>query len=37
MDSDVTRPDKMFSSSRRSHRKTRTGCNNCKRRKIKVS
>ncbi|KAF5871888.1 putative c6 transcription protein [Botrytis fragariae] len=35
MDNDVTRPDKMFSSSRRSHRKTRTGCNNCKRRKIK--
>ncbi|KAM3075588.1 hypothetical protein ACMFMG_007725 [Clarireedia jacksonii] len=31
----VTAPDKMFSSSRRSHRKTRTGCNNCKRRKIK--
>ncbi|KAF7911214.1 uncharacterized protein EAF01_002722 [Botrytis porri] len=35
MDNDVTKPDKMFSSSRRSHRKTRTGCNNCKRRKIK--
>ncbi|APA09404.1 hypothetical protein sscle_05g041740 [Sclerotinia sclerotiorum 1980 UF-70] len=35
MDNDVTRPDMMFSSSRRSHRKTRTGCNNCKRRKIK--
>ncbi|KAB8304307.1 hypothetical protein EYC80_003718 [Monilinia laxa] len=35
MDDEVTRPDKMFSSSRRSHRKTRTGCNNCKRRKIK--